>query len=262
MSHEPHAKQWSLIYVRDVLRVLVARDFKVRYKRSILGIAWSLLVPLAQLAVMYVIFNQILRLNIPHYTSFLLAGILPWIWFQSSLVASSVTIVENRELVRQVGFPVAVLPGVTVLSQLIHFLLALPILGVFLLIDGLRPALSLVALPLVILVQFALTVSLAYIVAALQVKFRDTQYLLGIFLLLVSYLTPVFWDFSRIPQPARSIFMLNPFACLLTAYRAILMRGEWPDVMPLAALVVFSGIVLMVGCTVFLRTCDRFVEEI
>src|SRR4051794_26511274 len=113
MSHGPHARHWSLVYVRDVLRVLVARDFKVRYKRSILGIAWSLLVPLAQLAVMYVVFNLILRLNIPHYTSFLLAGILPWIWFQSSLVSSSMTIVENRELVRQVGFPVAVLPTVT-----------------------------------------------------------------------------------------------------------------------------------------------------
>src|SRR6266545_5983227 len=132
MSPEFQKTQSALIYIRDLLRVLVARDFKLRYKKSILGIAWSLLVPLAQLAVMYVVFNQILRLNIPHYTSFLLSGILPWIWFQTSLVTSSMTIVENRELVKQVGFPVGVLPTVTVLSQMVHFLLALPILGVFL----------------------------------------------------------------------------------------------------------------------------------
>jgi lipopolysaccharide transport system permease protein len=262
MSHRFLAKQWSLIYVRDVLRVLVARDFKLRYKRSVLGIAWSLLVPLAQLAVMYIVFKEILRLTIPHYTSFLLAGILPWIWFQSSLITSSMTIVENRELVKQVGFPIAVLPTVTVLSQMIHFLLALPILAVFLLIDGLRPTLALVALPLVILVQFALTVSLAYIVATLQVKFRDTQYLVGICLLLFSYLTPVFWDFSGIPEPFYSIFMLNPMACLLTAYRAILLHGQLPAAKPLAALAVLSSMVLSSGCIVFLRARDRFVEEL
>jgi lipopolysaccharide transport system permease protein len=172
------------------------------------------------------------------------------------------TIVGNRELVKEVGFPVAVLPTVTVLSQLVQFLLALPILGVFLLIDGLRPAVSILALPVVVLVQFVLTVSLAYIVAALQVKFRDTQYLVGIFLLLVSYLTPVFWDFNGIPEPFHSIFMMNPFACLLNAYRAILMHGQWPEAKPLAALLGLSAIILSAGCVMFLRTCDRFVEEI
>jgi lipopolysaccharide transport system permease protein len=262
MNPGSHAKHWSLVYVRDVLQVLVSRDFKLRYKRSVLGIAWSLLVPLAQLAVMYVVFNDILKLNIPHYTSFLLAGILPWIWFQSSLVTSSMTIVENRELVKQVGFPVAVLPTVTVLSQMIHFLLALPILGVFLLLDGLRPGPSLLALPLVILVQFALTVSLAYIVATLQVKFRDTQYLVGISLLLFSYLTPVFWDFSGIPEPYYSIFMFNPVARLLTAYRAILLHGQWPEPGTLAVLAVIAGIVLSAGSVLFLRARDRFVEEL
>src|SRR5688500_8902628 len=104
----------SSVYVLDLLRVLVGRDFKLRYKRSVLGIAWSLLVPLAQLFVMYLVFSRILQLNIPNYTSFLFAGILPWTWFQSSLLAASRTVVENRELVKQVGFPVTVLPTVSV----------------------------------------------------------------------------------------------------------------------------------------------------
>lgn len=262
MTRAVQAGQWSPIYIRDLLGVLVARDFKLRYKKSILGIAWSLLVPLAQLAVMYIVFNQILRLNIPHYTSFLLSGILPWIWFQSSLTASSMTIVDNRELVKQVAFPVVVLPTVTVLSQLVHFLLALPILGVFLLADGYRPTLPLLALPLVILVQFVLTVSLSYIVATLQVSFRDTQYLVGISLLLFSYLTPVFWDSNLIQEPYRTIFRLNPLAGLLNAYRGILLHHRWPEFGPLAALGLCAIVVLSVGYVLFMRARDGFVEEL
>jgi lipopolysaccharide transport system permease protein len=262
MNNAMGSRKLYLIYIRDVLRVLVSRDFKLRYKRSLLGIGWSLLVPLAQLAVLYVVFSKLLRLNIPNYTSFLLAGILPWTWFQSSLLASSTTIVENRELVKQVGFPVGVLPTVTVLSQLTHFLLALPILAAFLLADGLRPGLSILALPIVVLVQFVLTVSIAYVVATLQVTFRDTHYLLGIFLFLFFYLTPVFWEGSGLPEPWLSLLHMNPVGSLLAAYRAILMRGEWPEAGPLTTLAVLSTIVLWLGYTVFLRARDRFVEEL
>jgi lipopolysaccharide transport system permease protein len=253
---------FSLEYFRDVLRILVERDFKVRYKRSILGIAWSLLVPLAQLAVLYVVFKQMLRLSIPHYTSFLLVGILPWTWFHASLMSSSTTVVENRELVKQVGFPIGILPAVSVLSHLVHFLLALPILAVFLLSDGFRPSLALIALPLVIVMQFVFTVSLSYILATLQVTFRDTHYLLGIFLFLFFYLTPVFWDGKTVPEPFHSIFILNPFATLLNAYRGILMHGQWPEAGPMLALALLAVSVLAVGSLIFARARNRFVEEL
>jgi lipopolysaccharide transport system permease protein len=252
----------SVRYVRDVLRVLVARDFKLRYKRSILGVAWSLLVPLAQLAVLYVVFKQIVPLNIPHYTTFLFTGILPWTWFQSSLLASSLTIVENRDLVKQVGFPVAMLPSISVISQLIHFLLALPILAVFLVHDGYRFGPALAALPLVILIEFVLILSLAHIVATLQVRFRDTQYLLGLFLFLFFYLTPVFWDDTSIPEPFRSIMHLNPLALLLNAYRGILMRGQWPESMPLLTVSITAIVILGLGYAVFSQARDLFVEEL
>src|SRR5581483_7648152 len=102
-----------LRYMRDLLWQLVGRDFKLRYKRSAFGVGWSLLVPLAQLAVFYLVFNQLVPLSIPHYTSFLFTGLLPWTWFHSSLTIGAATIVENRELVRQAGFPTAMLPPVS-----------------------------------------------------------------------------------------------------------------------------------------------------
>lgn len=250
------------IYTRDLLRELVARDMKLRYKRSILGVGWSLLVPLAQLLVLYQVFHHILPLNIPNYTTFLFTGILPWTWFQSSLLSASGTIVDNRELVRQVGFPVAVLPTITVLSQLIHFLLALPILFVFLLLDGNRFSVAFLALPLVILIQFFMTLSLAYVVATFQVAFRDTQYLLGILLFLFFYLTPVFYDGALIPANFQPLYQLNPLVHLLGAYRSILIGRELPATLPLLSLCILSTTILLLGYAVFMRARDHFVEEL
>ena len=252
----------SPAHVRDILRMLISRDFKLRYKRSIFGVGWSLLVPLAQLAVLYLVFSQMLRLNIPHFTSFLLTGILPWTWFCNSLMYSSVTIVDNRELVKQVGFPVAVLPIAMVLSQLVHFIIAMPVLGAFLLADGFQPSLAILALPAVILVQFMLTMSIAYLVATLQVRFRDTQYLLGIFLFLFFYLTPVFWDASLVPEPFHSFLLLNPVGTLLNNYRDIFMRGQVPALLPLAVVAGISFVALALGYLLFLQARDRFVEEL
>jgi lipopolysaccharide transport system permease protein len=251
----------SFIYLRDVLSVLVARDFKVRYKQSMLGVAWSLLVPLAHLAVLHLVFTQLVNLNIPNYSSFLLTGILPWTWFQASLSQSCMTIVGNRDLVKQVGFPLGVLPPVTVLSQLVHFVLSLPILGVFLFMDGFKPSLAWLALPLVIGVQFILTLSLTFIFSALQVTFRDTQYLLGIFLFLWFYLTPVFWDAEGVSENWRFAAMANPLTTLLVAYRAILMRGEWPHFLPLGIIALFSSVVLGGVYLFFLDASHRFAEE-
>jgi lipopolysaccharide transport system permease protein len=246
----------------DLVRVLVARDFKLRYKRSMLGIAWSLLVPLAQLAVFYVVFNRIVPLNIPHFTSFLFTGILPWTWLQGSLLVAAMTVMDNRDLVRQVGFPVPLLPVITVLSQMVHFLLALPILGAFLVSDGYRPNSALAALPIVIVIQFLFIVSLAYIVAALQVRFRDTQYLLGIVLFLFFYLTPVFWDASTVPEPYHSIMMLNPVATILDAYRAILLNGKLPELIPMAIVMGMSVVILALALSGFNVMRHRFVEEL
>ena len=252
----------AAIYLRDLIRVLVSRDFKLRYKRSVLGILWSLLVPVAQLAVLDVVFKSMIPLNIPHFTTFLFVGILPWGWFQASLLTSSLSIVDNRELVKQVGFPVGVLPAVSVISNFLHFLLALPVLVVFLLADGFHLGRSLTALPAVMLVQFLFICSLCYIVATLQVRFRDTQYLVGIFLFLFFYLTPVFWDISTIPEPFKDYMLLNPMGLLLTAYRSIIIGGDWPALTPLLAVTAVSVLVLGMGYLMLLWTRDRFVEEL
>lgn len=254
--------QHRLVYLRDLLWELVTRDMKLRYKGSVLGIAWSLLNPLAQLLVFGLVFSTILPLNIPNYTAFLFSGLLVWSWFQSSLFAATTVIVEGRSLIKRPGFPVALLPVVTVTANLVHFVLALPVLLLFLLLTGLPLHATVLLLPLLIAIQFLLTLSLAYFLAAIHVTFRDTQHLVGVILLLFFYLTPIFYDGSVVPPTFQPVFRLNPLLHLLEAYRAILIEGSLPALVPLGVITAVSAALLLWGFRVFRRASYTFVEEL
>ncbi len=252
----------SFLYLKDLLRELIVRDMKLRYKRSLLGIAWSLMNPLAQLLVLSLVFSAMLPLDIPDYPSFLFTGLLAWNWFQTSLSAATGAIVDNRELIRRPGFSVMILPVVTVASNFIHYLLALPILLLFLLANGVAPGVSILTLPGIFAAQFLFTLSLAYLVATLHVTFRDTQYLLGIVLMLGFYLSPVFYDAGTIPERFRMIYRLNPMAVLIDAYRQVLLKGRLPEMSELLVLGLASAGLLWVSYRIFANASVRFAEEL
>ena len=256
------ARTRRLTYLRDLLRELVARDMKLRYKRSILGVAWSLLNPLIQMLVFIFLFRRLMKLDIPNYPSFVFTGVLAWNWFQSAVLLTTGAITGNRELIRRPGFPTTILPVVTVTTNMIHFLLALPVLLLFAVLGGGRLTSAMLALPLVIALQFLLILGLGYLVATLQVTFRDTQHLLGMFLMLLFYLTPVFYDASVIPASFQAFYHLNPMLHLIAAYRAILIGGSPPNLHALLALGVLGGVLLWFGHAIFKRASYRFVEEL
>ena len=251
-----------VVYLVDLARELVGRDLKLRYKRSVLGLVWSLLNPLMQLLVFTFVFQWVLPLNIEHYSVFLFTGLLAWNWFSGALSAGTSVVVDNGDLVRHPGFPILVLPLVSVASHWLHLLLALPVLGVFLAVAGILPDWSLLALPGVMLVQFAVTLSLVYLLAALHVFFRDTQYLLGIALLLGFYVSPVFYDITSVPERFGVLYRINPVALLINAYRSILLRGEFPPPLPLLALLGVALLLTTVGVVVFYRASYHFAEEL
>ncbi|HEY7317523.1 MAG TPA: ABC transporter permease [Candidatus Binatia bacterium] len=262
MSLRSIIESGKLIHIRDLLFTLVARDMKLRYKRSILGIAWSLLTPLAQLAVYYLVFKVLLPLNVPNYVAFLFSGVLVWGWFQMSLFQATTAIVDNRELVKRTGFPAAILPTVTVTSHLIHFLVALPILFVLLVLGGTQITSAILALPLVIAIQFILTLSLAYFTATFYVAFRDTQYLLGVLLNLLFFLTPIFYQASALPAKYQTLYHLNPMVHIVEFYRTILLSGKLPDVSALLFLTIPTIVILLLGYHVFVRASSHFVDEL
>jgi len=246
----------------DLLRELVSRELKLLYKRSTLGIAWTLINPLLQLAVFSFVFRSVIPMNIAKFSSFAFSGLLVWSWSQTALFQATGLITNNKALIRQPNFPTAILPVVTTMTGLIHFMLALPVLILFLAIDGVQPSLVLLVLPLLMLIQFILTVSLAYPLAALNVTFRDTQYTLGVVLQMVFYLTPIFYDISSVPKQFQPFYQLNPMVPLLGAYRAILLKGTQPDWLALLILSLVVAALLPIGLGIFRRQSTTFVEEL
>lgn len=250
-----------LVYARDLMRELVVRDLKLRYKRSYLGVAWTLVNPLLQLLVFNFVFTVIFRVDTPNFIAYLFIGITSWNWFSGALLESTTSILQNRDLVRQPGFPAAMLPNVTVASHLIHFLLTLPILALLPVTNNAGPA-AVLWLPLLILVQYVFTLSLALLAASVHVTFRDTQYLLGVFLMLGFFLTPILYESSVVPERYLPFYRLNPMSHMIAAYRAVLLRGEAPDLRSLALVAGVSLLQLGVFYLFFQRSSIRFAEEI
>lgn len=246
----------------DLLRVLVDRDMKLLYKRSALGIAWTLINPLLQLAVFSFVFRSVIPINIPQFSSFAFSGLLIWTWSQTALFQATGLITSNKALIRQPNFPTAILPVVTTMTGLIHFLLALPVLIIFLAVDGVQPSSVLFVLPLLMVIQFVLTVGLAYPLAALNVTFRDTQHTLGVLLQMLFYLTPIFYDLNSVPKEFQPFYQLNPMVPLIEAYRAILLKGTQPDWQALLIVSLVVAVILPLGLAIFRRQSNTFVEEL
>lgn len=249
-------------HARDVIAVLVARDLKVLYKRSALGVGWALANPLLQAIIFVLVFHRALGGTVRNYGAFVFTGVIVWGWFHASLGQSTSLITSSRALVRQPGFPLALLPVVTVAVRLFHLMLALPILVAVLAFQGLHPTAAWCALPLLVAIQFALTTGLAYPLAALNVRVRDTQHLVGVALQLLMYMTPVFYHAEAVAAPVRRWLELNPMVPLLAAWRGVVLEGRWPDPITLAPVAALAGVLLAAGRRFFARESRRFVEEL
>jgi lipopolysaccharide transport system permease protein len=250
------------VHVRDVLRELIARDVKLRYRGSFFGMAWTLLNPITELLVLLFIFSAVLPLRIPNYASFLFTGLLVYSWFQTSLFYATVAIVHNRDLIRRPDVPLSVLPIVSVASTLLHFLLSLPVLLVLLIASGVHLTAAVLVLPLLIAVQFILILALSYPLAAVHVWFRDTQYFLKVSLQLLFYLTPVFYETKTIPARFIPLYRLNPMVRIVDGYRDVLIRGVFPPLRTWLILAAVSTALLLLGLAAFRRASHHFADEL
>lgn len=246
----------------DLVVALVQRDIKVRYKGSWLGVVWGLVTPLSQLLVFVFLFRGVVRLDIPHYPAYVFSALLAWNWLQSSLYGAVGSLVDGRGLIRRPGFPPAVLPAVSVATHLIHYLLALPVLVPFLLLDGLKLTPYALLLPVVLALQFVFTLGLGYLIAVANVIARDSQQVVTLGLMLLFYLTPIFYDAASVPANFRWVLLANPVALLIDAHRAVLLRGELPSAASILGLLLITMLLFQVGYTVFKRATQRLVEEL
>jgi lipopolysaccharide transport system permease protein len=246
----------------DVLRALVERELRLRYKGSILGVLWAVLSPLGTVLILHILFSRILSLNIPNYAAFIYSGLLAWTWFQSSVQTAAATLLDNRDLVRKPFFNRTLLPVVVTSTNFLLYLLALPVLLGLLLAEGVMPAPTVLLLPLVWLVQGVFLLACAVLIAALGVLIRDVQHLLGVGLLLWFYLTPIFYDVEMVGAEAARWLRLNPMTILVQAHRDVLLYGRAPDWLALGLCGLFSALLLALSLVAFRALEDSFVEEV
>jgi lipopolysaccharide transport system permease protein len=257
-----HAAPHSLVRTRDLLFALIVRDIKLRYRGSVLGVLWTLLNPLAELLVLLFVFGTVLRVEVDNFPAYLFTGLIVYGWFQSSLTFATNAVVGSKELVRRPGVPVLILPIVSVASNLVHFVLSLPILLGLLLLSHVPLTTAALALPLLILVEFLFILGWAYPISIVHVWFRDTQHVLRVALQLLFYLTPVFYQADSTPEAMRWVYRVNPMAHMVDVFRAVLLRGEWPDPASLAYITVLSAVLLVIGMAWFRKASHLFADEL
>jgi lipopolysaccharide transport system permease protein len=235
----------------DLIRHLVWRDFNLRYKRSFLGVLWSMVLPLAQLLVLVFLFQTVVPLNIQGYPVFVFCALLPWSWFSSSVSSACNLFVSNRDLVRHPNFVPARLMVMNTLSNFITYLFALPILCIVLAIYGFPFTPALLVLPVLLLIQGVLINGLSLIVATLNVFYRDVQHIVSVGLTLLFYLTPVFYRSQAVVERYQALYDFSPIAALIQAYRAAFFYGVAPTWPSVAFAAVYSFAIYGLGYGIF-----------
>ncbi|MDH4231471.1 MAG: ABC transporter permease [Nitrospirota bacterium] len=246
----------------DLITHLVKRNFILRYKGSSIGVLWSLMLPLCQLLVLVFVFRKVVPLNIEDYPVFVFTALLPWIWFSTCLGSAGSLFIGNRDLIRKPDFSPSTLVIVDTLSNLLPYLLFLPVLFLMLFIYSRSMTLSLLYLPLLIMIQGILTAGLGLIIATLNVFYRDVQHIVSVSLMLLFYITPVFYRSQAIAESYRAVFKLNPIAVLIDSYRAVLFYGRVPEWSSLLLVGIISCAICFTGYFIYKRQLHEIIDII
>ena len=252
----------DLQHYYDIVVTLARKDFKLRYRNSVLGFVWSLLNPLAYMVILTAVFGYLLRTNIPNFPSYLLLALLVWRFFSVGTSSGLSSIVGNPSFVTKVRVPrfLIVLSAnvASLYGAILEFVALFPVL-IFL---GIRITLLALLLPVIIALEFVLIFGVSLGLAALNTRYRDFNQLWEITLQLGFFLSPIVYDASLIPEGYRLVYFLNPMTRLIDAARDIFLFGYPPFPTDYAVVVVASAILLLIGGGIF-RSFERsFAEEL
>lgn len=242
-----------------LLKQMVERDFKTRYKRSILGSFWSLLNPLLAMAVQYFVFSTIFNSSIQNYPIYLLIGIIMYNFFNESVGMNVSAITGNSSLITKVYIPKYIFPLARVLSSLINLIMSLIPLALFLLITRTRFSWSWILCPIGLICLVVFSLGFGMLLCTMMVFFRDVAFLWGILSMFWMYLTPIFYSESIIPERFLGVYRLNPLLHYITFMRVCLIEGHSPSPDVYFACVFSSILMLVIGCLVFKKNQDKFV---
>lgn len=251
-------KHWSLI------KNLTLREIKARYKQSFLGFFWIILNPFFQMVIMSFVFSKIMKirsLTVP-YPIFLYAGLLPWIFFANSLNSAMGVLVSNSSLIKKIYFPREILILSTLLAKTFDFFLASIVFLILMIFFKIPFTPFMILLIPIFLIQFLFTYSLSLFFAAVNLFYRDVQYLFDLILSLWFYLTPILYVVEFFPEKYRLIFKLNPMSVFINAYRQVLLGGGWPSWSSLGIGLGVSLVVYLIAHRIFKKLEGTFADVV
>ena len=252
----------DLYQYRELFKTNVKKEIRGKYKGSFLGILWSFINPLLMVLVYAIVFPYIMRIQTENYLIFLICGVIPWNCFTLGLAQGTTTITNNANLIKKVYFPREILPISVVSSTIINFLISCIIILIFVLFGGVGLSWHLLFLPLLVVIQYILTLGIVLILSAINVYIKDVEYIVNFITMLLFYATPVLYSSDMFSGKILWIFRLNPMAHLINAYRDIFYIHQIPNLMNLGIVFVLSLILLFIGYKVFKKLEKEFAEEI
>jgi len=251
----------AVLHYKQLIRSLVAKDLKLKYRGSVLGFLWSLVNPLIMLAVYTLAFKVIMQVQSEGFVFLLLVGILAWNFFVGALVMSTGAIVDNAGLLKSVLFPRAVLPISSVMFNFAQYVLTAGVLlPAMLVVYGVEPTPLLLLYPVFLLLQLCLLIGLALALSAVAAHLRDTRHLLDIAVQVLFWMTPIVYRLSDVPDRLRPLVLLTPMSPFVVAYQRIIYYRTWPGIAVSLVAVVYAVAALALGTTLFLRSDRRFTE--
>ena len=251
----------ELFRYRTLVGALVQRHLAARYRGSMLGFLWSFLNPLCLMLVYTLVFKYYIRFNeVQNYTVFLFTGLLPWLWVSSGLLEGTNSLIASGHLITKSMFPPQVLPTVAVISSMINFLLSLPLLFLFMAVGAMPFPITMLAVPLLVFLQFLFLLGLVLALSALNVYFRDVQHVVSNVLSLLFFLCPILYPISTVPARFAFTMELNPFALWAKQYHQLVLEGGWGSGSEWVLLSSFALLSFLLGNLIFNRFRESFAE--
>ena len=250
---------FSFSKYQHMLKMLVKRDFVTKYRKSILGVLWSLLNPLLTMLVMTVVFSYIFRNQIENFPVYLLSGSLIYGFFNESTTQSMSSVIINEAIIKKIYVPKYVFPVARVLSSLVNLVFSLIAFFLVFIITRAPFHWTILLMPVPIIYTFIFSLGVSMFLSATAVFFRDLIYLYGVFSMLLMYFTPIFYPVEILPEWAIPIYGLNPIYHFVNYFRDVAMRGTIPSLWENAVCIGYALAALCVGTYVFMRQQDKFI---
>lgn len=244
---------------RFLLEELVMRDFKKKYKGTVLGMAWSILNPLLMLLIMWVVFSHFFGDSIPHYTTYLFCGTVVFSYFSEATAEGLLTLVGNAQIITKVNTPKYLFLLSKSCQTLLNFALTLIVFFLLCALDGITFSFTMIALLYPIAMLFIFNAGLGLILSALYVFFRDMQYFWAVFSQLLLYVSAVFYPVEGFPEIMRNAFVFNPVYDFITYFRTVVIDGSIPSLELHLILALFAFVTLAIGILVYRKYDSEFV---